>query len=180
MLASRICRAAAGLDRAAIFRSRAIHRAPSDLLSVGARFSSQLSYFLTGSCLVAPGAIRGFSSETYKSQDDVECEGRRKEEEGVVTRHLRQMLEGVREGNRASLAEAITLVESTHPVKNKQAQWLLSQTLAHRNREQAEGTLRSTIRVGLSGPPGAGKSTLVETLGLRLLAAGYRVAVLVG
>ena len=77
------------------------------------------------------------------------------------------------------LCSSLSPVESTHPVKHKQGQWLLSQVLAHRNREEAEGTLRPTIRVGLSGPPGAGKSTLVETLGLKLLAAGYRVAVLV-
>ena len=70
-------------------------------------------------------------------------------------------------------------MESTHPVKHKQAQWLLSGVLAHRIKEKAAGTHRHTIRVGLSGPPGAGKSTLVEKLGLKLLAAGHRVAVLV-
>ena len=70
-------------------------------------------------------------------------------------------------------------VESSHPVKHRQAQWLLTKVLAQRNREVERNTLRPTIRVGLSGSPGAGKSTLIESLGLRLVEQGLRVAVLV-
>ncbi len=70
-------------------------------------------------------------------------------------------------------------VESKHPVKHRQAQWLLSQVLSHRSRQDQLDEVRPTIRVGLSGPPGAGKSTLVETLGVRLVNSGLKVAVLV-
>ncbi len=71
------------------------------------------------------------------------------------------------------------LVESTHPVRHKQAQWLLSEILTRRNEDHVSGKLRPTIRVSLSGPPGAGKSTLIEKLGLHLLELGFKVAVLV-
>ena len=64
-------------------------------------------------------------------------------------------------------------------MKHRQAQWLLTKVLAQRNREVERNTLRPTIRVGLSGSPGAGKSTLIESLGLRLVEQGLRVAVLV-
>jgi len=70
-------------------------------------------------------------------------------------------------------------VESRHPVQYRRGQWLLSQVLSYRNQQQLQGKLRPTIRVGLSGPPGAGKSTLVEKLGLRLVKQGIKVAVLV-
>lgn len=63
-------------------------------------------------------------------------------------------------------------------MKHRQAQWLLTKVLAQQNREAERSTLRHTIRVGLSGSPGAGKSTLIESLGLRLVEQGLRVAVL--
>ncbi len=75
----------------------------------------------------------------------------------------------VRGGERASLARAITLVESSRREDQKPARQLL------------EGLLPDTgkvIRVGISGAPGVGKSTLIETLGLHLLERGHRPAVL--
>ncbi|GLY27994.1 methylmalonyl Co-A mutase-associated GTPase MeaB [Kineosporia sp. NBRC 101731] len=75
----------------------------------------------------------------------------------------------VRAGSRAWIARAITLVESTRPDHRRLAQHLLS-LLAQ--------DAPPTIRVGVTGVPGAGKSTLIDALGGRLLDAGHAVAVL--
>src|SRR5699024_7070866 len=70
--------------------------------------------------------------------------------------------------SRAHVARAITLVESSRPDHREQARELLA-TLA-------PDTGRS-VRVGISGIPGAGKSTFIDALGTRLVARGHRVAV---
>jgi len=72
-------------------------------------------------------------------------------------------------GNRRALAKAITLVESTLAAHREQAQLLLQELLPHSGR---------SIRVGISGVPGVGKSTFIEAFGMRLVRAGHRVAVL--
>lgn len=72
-------------------------------------------------------------------------------------------------GKRGAIGRAITLVESTRADHRDQAQRLLTALLPH------TGAAR---RVGISGVPGAGKSTLINALGSRLTAAGHRVAVL--
>ncbi|XP_005111521.1 methylmalonic aciduria type A homolog, mitochondrial [Aplysia californica] len=81
--------------------------------------------------------------------------------------------------DRASLAKAITLVESTHPQRQKQAQLLLTKVLSHM-REHDQHHLKGprSFRIGLSGPPGAGKSTFIEVFGKHLTSIGHRVAVL--
>lgn len=78
---------------------------------------------------------------------------------------------GVRAGSRAHLARAITLVESTLPGHREAARELLLRVA-----ETASGDL--SVRVGISGVPGAGKSTFINALGLRLVEQGHRVAVL--
>jgi LAO/AO transport system kinase len=75
----------------------------------------------------------------------------------------------VRAGNRRALAKAITLVESTRPDHQEQAQRLLDVLLPHTGR---------AARVGITGVPGAGKSTFIEAFGLFLIGRGLRVAVL--
>jgi LAO/AO transport system kinase len=72
-------------------------------------------------------------------------------------------------GDRAALARAITLVESRRTDHQAAARNLLQQLMPLTGRAQ---------RVGITGVPGAGKSTVIETLGLRLTAEGHRVAVL--
>ncbi|KAH9513890.1 hypothetical protein Btru_031674 [Bulinus truncatus] len=81
--------------------------------------------------------------------------------------------------DRASLAKAITLVESTHPQKKKKAQYLLTKVLKH-VREEEKHSVKGprAFRIGLSGPPGSGKSTFIETFGKFLTGLGHRVAVL--
>ena len=81
----------------------------------------------------------------------------------------RALLEGVRRGDRRGLAKAITLLESTRPEHRKRADALLNELLP------ATG---HAIRLGISGVPGVGKSTFIETLGLFLIGQGHRVAVL--
>ncbi|MBV8604536.1 MAG: methylmalonyl Co-A mutase-associated GTPase MeaB [Pelomonas sp.] len=75
----------------------------------------------------------------------------------------------VRAGQRRAIAKAITLLESTRADHREQADALLTELLPH-----AGGSLR----LGISGVPGVGKSTFIEALGLFLIARGHRVAVL--
>jgi LAO/AO transport system kinase len=82
---------------------------------------------------------------------------------------LHASAEGVLAGDRSHIAKAITLVESTRPDHADLAQELLVRLLPHTGRSQ---------RVGLSGVPGAGKSTLIDKLGTFLTAREHRVAVL--
>ena len=70
-------------------------------------------------------------------------------------------------------------VESKHPFKHKQAQWLLTKILSHQSKLNQLEKLKPTIRIGLSGPPGAGKSTLIESFGKMLTGLNFKVAVLV-
>jgi LAO/AO transport system kinase len=70
---------------------------------------------------------------------------------------------------RRAVAKAITLLESTRADHRAQADGLLSALLPHTGR---------SLRLGISGVPGVGKSTFIEALGLFLIARGHRVAVL--
>ncbi|MFW8635278.1 methylmalonyl Co-A mutase-associated GTPase MeaB [Cribrihabitans pelagius] len=73
------------------------------------------------------------------------------------------------EGNRRALARAITLVESGREDHRAQATELLASLAKHR---------RQALRIGLSGTPGVGKSTFIESFGMMLTGMGLRVAVL--
>ncbi|MEZ4386753.1 MAG: methylmalonyl Co-A mutase-associated GTPase MeaB [Candidatus Krumholzibacteriia bacterium] len=75
---------------------------------------------------------------------------------------------GVRSGDRTLLARAITLVESNAPAHFDQAQEVVQALLPHRGK---------AVRVGVTGVPGAGKSTLIESLGTLLTGRGLKVAV---
>jgi LAO/AO transport system kinase len=92
-----------------------------------------------------------------------------------VRRHplsIEQFVKGIRAGDRAVLGQAITLVESTRPDHQALAQELIARLLAD------ESAPHSSLRIGITGAPGAGKSTLIEALGTQLVASGKRVAVL--
>ncbi len=75
----------------------------------------------------------------------------------------------VRQGDRAALARAITIVESTRVDHRDDAATLVDLLLPDAGKAR---------RIGITGVPGAGKSTLIEALGLHAIAAGHRVAVL--
>jgi LAO/AO transport system kinase len=84
------------------------------------------------------------------------------------------LLEGVRARKRSAISQAITLVESSKREHRAAARELLT-ALA----EDDESGVRSpAVRVGISGVPGVGKSTFIESLGSRLTADGHRVGVL--
>ncbi len=82
---------------------------------------------------------------------------------------IQEIADGVRTGNVRALAKAITLIESRNLDHSLAATTLLDELLP------ATG---NSIRVGISGVPGAGKSTFIEALGMHLLREGHKVAVL--
>ncbi len=79
-----------------------------------------------------------------------------------------ELASGVLAGDRVMLARAITLVESNAPAHFHQAQALLTRLLPWTGK---------AVRVGITGVPGAGKSTLIEALGMDLVGRGHRLAV---
>ena len=87
----------------------------------------------------------------------------------VQSSSLDALAAGVRTGNRAMLARAITLVESTKPAHQADAQQLLQLLSPHPG---------SAHRIGITGVPGVGKSTTIDQFGMNLVAAGHKVAVL--
>ncbi|ETM51344.1 LAO/AO transport system ATPase, variant 1 [Phytophthora nicotianae] len=101
------------------------------------------------------------------------------------TREMRPMtqrlVEGVLQGNRTALSRSITLVESTLKSDEEQAELLLDSVLTQRRSlrpAHVDPPELTSFRLGIAGPPGAGKSTFIETLGLFLTAQGHKVAVL--
>ncbi len=84
-------------------------------------------------------------------------------------REVEEHVDGVLSGDRTRLARAITLVESTRSDHRAVTHDLLTRLLAEKPDAQ---------RVGITGVPGVGKSTFIETLGTSLTSAGHRVAVL--
>src|SRR6201990_1940150 len=82
---------------------------------------------------------------------------------------IQELAAAVKSGDRAALPRAITLVESTRPDHREQAQRLLLDLMPEAG---------NAMHVGITGVPGVGKSTAIEALGMYLIAAGHRVAVL--
>ena len=72
-------------------------------------------------------------------------------------------------GDRRALAKAITLVESVRPQDRKASQDLLNELLPHTG---------NSIRIGITGVPGVGKSTFIESFGQAVISEGKKVAVL--
>ncbi len=82
---------------------------------------------------------------------------------------LHDLAAAIRNGERAALARAITLVESTRADHRARAQQLLLELMPEAGR---------ALHVGITGVPGVGKSTTIEALGMHLIEQGHRVAVL--
>lgn len=80
------------------------------------------------------------------------------------------LFDGIRLGQRDSLAKAITLIESSNYAHQEQAAILL-QNLAQSSYLHHQKPHKPTLRLGIAGPPGAGKSTFIEKMGMKFLAA---------
>ncbi len=83
--------------------------------------------------------------------------------------NVEKLKEELLAGKRRALAKAITLIESRNPQHKEQAKKLLESVLPFSG---------NSIRIGISGVPGVGKSTFIEAFGMFLIERGYRVAVL--
>ena len=79
------------------------------------------------------------------------------------------LADGIREGNRTMLARAITLVESNSVRHQEESQQLLDSLMDRTGK---------SLRIGITGVPGAGKSTTIDTFGSMLCEQGHKVAVL--
>ncbi len=84
-------------------------------------------------------------------------------------RSVNEFVTGVLNGNITFLSKAITLVESTNIKHQQKANEILNRCLPHANK---------SVRIGITGVPGVGKSTFIETFGKYLTAQGKKVAVL--
>ncbi len=80
-----------------------------------------------------------------------------------------EVCRAIRAGDRRAIARTITLLESTRADRAERGQEILDALVAHTG---------GAVRLGITGPPGVGKSTFIEVLGLHLLEQGHRVAVL--
>jgi len=82
---------------------------------------------------------------------------------------INKIADGLVAGNRRMLAKAITMIESRNPSHRRGASELLEQVLPNAGK---------SIRLGITGVPGVGKSTFIEAFGMYLCAQGHKVAVL--
>ena len=78
-------------------------------------------------------------------------------------------IEGVLAKNRRMVAKTITLIESSLPAHQESAKAIVNALLPHAGK---------AVRIGITGVPGVGKSTYIESFGLQLVKQGNRVAVL--
>lgn len=80
-----------------------------------------------------------------------------------------EYVDGILSGDRSMLARAVTLVESTLPEHQEMAQKVIELCLPHAGQ---------SVRIGITGVPGAGKSTSIDAFGMHVLAQGHKLAVL--
>lgn len=80
-----------------------------------------------------------------------------------------ELINGILKGDKTALSRSITLVESTNPEHLEKANTIIQASLPHAN---------NSIRIGITGVPGVGKSTFIEAFGKHLTNLGRKVAVL--
>ncbi len=80
-----------------------------------------------------------------------------------------EYVKGIAEGNRTMLSRAITLVESSLPAHYEKAQQIIEKCIPLSSR---------SLRIGITGVPGVGKSTFIEAFGMHLIEKGHKIAVL--
>ncbi|MEX0770851.1 MAG: methylmalonyl Co-A mutase-associated GTPase MeaB [Balneolaceae bacterium] len=82
---------------------------------------------------------------------------------------IEEYVEGISSGNRTMLSQAITLIENSNPDHRESGQKIL---------EECMGATGNSLRIGITGVPGVGKSTFIESFGTHILEEGHRLAVL--
>lgn len=82
---------------------------------------------------------------------------------------VEEYVDGILDGNITLLSQAVTLVESTNTDHYKKGQEIIEKCISHSG---------NSVRIGITGVPGAGKSTTIDSFGLHLLKEGHKVAVL--
>jgi LAO/AO transport system kinase len=93
----------------------------------------------------------------------------RKGHESFVQKPTSEIVREIVDGNRTTLSRAITLVESSREVDQIKAESIINALLPQTGK---------SIRLGITGVPGVGKSTFIESFGLHCISKGYKVAVL--
>ena len=111
-------------------------------------------YSLTDGIVTANDFINTKNEEKKINGDDIES--------------LEKLILDLRKGSRFHLAKAITMIESSLKRDIQNTEFLLQKLKPENN----------TIRIGITGVPGVGKSTFIESLGIKLIEKGYKVAVL--
>ncbi|MEE4198746.1 MAG: methylmalonyl Co-A mutase-associated GTPase MeaB [Bacteroidales bacterium] len=86
-----------------------------------------------------------------------------------VKRSVQEYVEGILEGNRTILGQAITLIESSLPEHNQISQEIIEKCLPYAGK---------SVRIGITGVPGVGKSTFIESMGKYITSKGNKLAVL--
>ena len=89
------------------------------------------------------------------------------------TLSVEEYMEGITSGNRTILSQAITLVESSLPAHREIAQQIIAKCQEYCTLNKIE-----TMRIGITGVPGAGKSTFIEAFGGLVTSKGHKLAVL--
>ena len=99
-------------------------------------------------------------------------ESRKKALERLKSRkstNIEELIDGVLKGDRSSLSSAITLIESNKPEHRSDAAMLINKCLPYSG---------NSVRIGITGVPGVGKSTFIESFGKFLTSTGHKVAIL--
>lgn len=119
---------------------------------------------------VPENASDSFTTEVVKGKEHLNIpSGRTRKFVKRKERSTEEFVEGIKNGDRTILAQAITLVESNAKRHEDQAQALINKILPFTGK---------SVRIGITGVPGAGKSTFIESFGSYLCGQGHRVAVL--
>src|SRR5438105_3344743 len=110
-------------------------------------------------------------SKPYPHPEEPAQPASRRTRDADATSHanIAELATAVRSGERRAVARAVTLIESTRPDHRREAEALIEALLP------ATG---GATRIGITGPPGAGKSTFIERFGLDGIARGRKIAVL--